>query len=80
MKMSRGKREGEREGGTGGEKRKKNDRQAGRQAGGQAAYPEFLPAERAAFVRVSADAPDTLASASSVNRLARRANQMRRDS
>lgn len=46
----------------------------------QAPYPEFQHAERAAFVRVSADAPDTLASVSSVNRLARRVNQMQRDS
>lgn len=72
MKMSSGKREaeGRREGrreGRGGEKR-------------QAAYPEFQPAERVPFVRVSADAPDTLAYVSSVNRLARRANQMQRDS
>lgn len=74
MKMSRGKREGGREGWTAGGTGKKREK-----TGRQAAYPEFQP-ERAAFVRVSADAPDTLASVSSVNGLARRANQMQRDS
>lgn len=71
MKMSRGKREQRRDGGR--------DREGGKRKDRLHILNSSLQRELL-FVRVGADAPDTLASVSSVNRLARRANQMQRDS